>query len=401
MKKFFLNIKNIIILLIRNKYRTLLLILGLIITSVAFSAGAIITSNIAFSTSVKYQNFPSNSILLKGSVNKKTIEQIHNFDTQLKVTSCWINMGNNLLLLNKDKTLPVKFYNVCLNYFDYPIISADTEDSLEKTALIAGRNFNNDDFLLNRSVVIIHNSVAQMLFSDGNVLGKKIRVDATSYTVVGVIKDTPDVKRIVKDIDNGANRALPLYVPCFMEYYNYAICLAPEEVTQDYAAKLVKYIEEKNLGTYLSSYTMELHNKELSENMRDAKAGLNVLLAVMYVICTIFILAIMLFFVKERVVEIGIRKAVGAQPKDITFQFMFEMFIISLVSSIVGTIIGTFLGLMISYLLTASIGMISIQIQLSSIFLPILVSVLIALLAGFIPSVIASKLTIKECLQFD
>ena len=52
------------------------------------------------------------------------------------------------------------------------------------------------------------------------------------------------------------------------------------------------------------------------------------------------ILAIMLISLKERIKEIGLRRALGARKKDILLQFIMEALVLSLVGGIIGAVLG-------------------------------------------------------------
>ena len=48
----------------------------------------------------------------------------------------------------------------------------------------------------------------------------------------------------------------------------------------------------------------------------------------------------MLISIKERIMEIGLRRAVGARRKDILLQFLMEALVLSIVGGIIGAVIG-------------------------------------------------------------
>ncbi len=401
MKRIFVIAKHLFTLLRRNAFRTFLLIIGFIITSVAFSAGDIIVSNVSMSSSVYYKNFPQNAILLKGSVNNNLLQKLNIFDTQLKISSCLI-LGTDVIKLENEQELKINEYEVLPNFEQYPLVSVDTNDSLEVSSLIAGRSFDQTDCLLQRKVVILHNAVIQMLFEENDVIGKNIVLgDGSQYQIIGILKDTPDILRLVHEFLSSGEGNLPVYFPCSGSYYNHTVCIAPENLTHSYASKLVEFIQQEGGNITVFAYTAALHNAKIMQNVKDAESELLILLVVMYLISTVFIFSLMLFFVKERVVEIGIRKAIGGKSQDITFQFMFELFMVALFSSIIGTILGNFLGSVIAFLMTSAMGTHFVQIKLTAIILPVLIDLTIAMIAGLIPSIIASKMNVKECLQFD
>jgi putative ABC transport system permease protein len=96
---------------------------------------------------------------------------------------------------------------------------------------------------------------------------------------------------------------------------------------------------------------------------------------------------IMLVSVTERTREIGLRKAVGAQTKDILFQFLMEAVILTFVGGVIGIVLGIVLAFVIG-----AVAEIPATVSFSSILLATGVSILIGLIFGFAPANKAAQL---------
>jgi putative ABC transport system permease protein len=93
------------------------------------------------------------------------------------------------------------------------------------------------------------------------------------------------------------------------------------------------------------------------------------------------IMNIMLASVLERIKEIGLRLAIGAQKKDIIQQFLFEAIMISVSGGIIGVILGSSMAIAISKL-----AQIPTVISFASIVLSFGVAATVGLVFGIAPA---------------
>jgi putative ABC transport system permease protein len=108
------------------------------------------------------------------------------------------------------------------------------------------------------------------------------------------------------------------------------------------------------------------------------------------------IMNIMLVSVTERTREIGIRMAVGAKRQDILLQFLIE----ALALSLIGGFIGIFIGVLSSKILSLSAGWPTL-ISVESIFLSFIFAAAVGIFFGFYPANKASKLDPIEALRYE
>jgi ABC-type antimicrobial peptide transport system permease subunit len=105
---------------------------------------------------------------------------------------------------------------------------------------------------------------------------------------------------------------------------------------------------------------------------------------------------IMLVMVLERTHEIGLRKALGAENRDIMIQFLVE----SVLICVLGGILGIMIGSLISWTISTVFGWNAV-ISLQSIGLAFTFSVLVGMLFGIWPAWRAAKLLPIEALRYE
>ncbi len=246
-------------------------------------------------------------------------------------------------------------------------------------------------------VCVLGTYVANELFGTANPLGNTIRINATPYTVIGILEEEGDSSETSTD-----NMVI---IP-----YSSASRLARNATIGSYTfvAKDAELIEEakkviddflydefededaynvSNLGELLDSIT------ELTDTLSLVLAGIA---AISLLVGGIGIMNIMLVSVTERTREIGIRKAIGGKRRDILSQFVIEAMITSGLGGIIGILVGWGLTMILASLLGVSGG-----VSFSAIALSFSVSVLIGILFGYFPAAKASKLNPIDALRHE
>jgi len=102
----------------------------------------------------------------------------------------------------------------------------------------------------------------------------------------------------------------------------------------------------------------------------------------------------MLTSVTERTVEIGLKKAIGAEPGQIQIQFLIESFLLSMI----GGVTGVLLGLVVSAIMCSVMGT-AFTISYGAIALGVSFSAAVGIIFGWSPARKASKLSPIDALR--
>jgi len=220
---------------------------------------------------------------------------------------------------------------------------------VEKTLLMKGRYINEKDLKEKSKSAVIGRLVVKDLFKTEDPIGKYINVGSTAFKVVGVFQD-----------DGGDREERYIYIPYttrqLLEKSNdkvdQIIVTFPKELGHAGAialeTSLKKYFKDKKSidprdpnGIYFQNLTDDLKQSQqfaVVLQLIVSFVGLGTLIAGI-----IGISNIMVFVVKERTKELGIRKALGATPRSVIQMILQESVFITTISGYVGL----FLGIMV------------------------------------------------------
>lgn len=269
-----------------------------------------------------------------------------------------------------------------------------------------GRGFTPVDMTGDVYVCIIDEKLASSLFLGEDPLGKQLNINGFTYTVVGMPQtDDEDLMAAMSASMNG-NVDGTVYVP----YKNALKMTGAANVTSlevyladtDYADQVIEDIEDvlykafNNNDDVYNIFNMD----DLLEMMDTMNGMMSTMLAgiasIALVVGGIGIMNMMLVSVTERTKEIGLRKALGAEPGRIQLQFLIE----SIVLSIVGGIIGIFVGLLISYIVSIKLETI-FSISWGAVALGFGFSAAVGIVFGWVPAKRASELNPIDALRSE
>jgi putative ABC transport system permease protein len=217
-------------------------------------------------------------------------------------------------------------------------------------AIDIGRNFTAGDVALGSPVVIIGQDIVTKLFPAESPLGKSIKVNDLSYTVIGTFvakgssfgesQDAIAMVPVTRFLrDNGADGYsinIATEAPSPELYYE----SMDKALTAMRIARGLKPSEENDFELYSNDSLLAAFAK-VADAVRD---GAFIISAIALAAAGVGIMNIMLVSVTERTKEIGVRKSIGARQVNILSQFLFEAVAISLIGGVGGILLGVLAG---------------------------------------------------------
>lgn len=268
-----------------------------------------------------------------------------------------------------------------------------------------GRLITKNDVLADKRVCVVDQNIAQAYYRRDNIVGKTMTLQfATGYEefqVVGVVASGGSLMQGMM----GSLIPSFIYLP-----YSTMQALSGKDSFDQIAIKIKDSIDPEVAGAQLISISNGVSGVSSgfkAENMQSQKNKLNGVLDIITVVLAaiagvslivagLSIMTVMLVSVNERTREIGIKKSIGANKKNIMWEFLIEAFTISLLGSLAGTAIGILL-LVVGCL---PFG-IPVRFNVELIIFCIIFSVLIGVVFGVYPATIASKLRPVDALRCE
>lgn len=303
--------------------------------------------------------------------------------------------GSDIISLN-DKKASITFYGTTASYPD-----------VQNSEVERGRFFTKDEELSNAKVVVLGSKVAKDLFGDQDPLGMKLKIKKTNFTVIGILKSKGG--SLIQNEDT--NLFVPIKtaqnVLLGINHLGFIRIKVDKPDNIDGTMEYVKGIlrDRHNIDDPAEDDFSVRSTAQALETIGSITTALRFFLAAIAAISLVVggfgIMNIMLATVQERTKEIGLRKAIGAKSSDIVRQFLIEAVTITFISGVIGIIVGSLILVMISVVVNALGYHWDLIISPISIFLGCLVSISIGLIFGIIPARKAAMLNPIEALRYE
>ena len=268
-----------------------------------------------------------------------------------------------------------------------------------------GRFFTEDEERRYARVCVVGTTVVRNLFEDEDPVGRTIRIGSMPFKIVGVLKSKgangwgQDQDDTVMAPYTTVGRVLIRSKFRAINMMN--LSLYNMDDLDEAKRELTALLRQRhNLPDYQDDDFETRDTTEIMSTMGSVSSLMTVLLtavaAISLLVGGIGIMNIMLVSVTERIREIGLRMAIGATPFMILSQFIIE----AVVLSTVGGALGVGLGVVVANVI-GEVNKWPIMIEVSSAVYSFLFSAFVGMFFGFYPAYRASRLNPIDCLRYE
>lgn len=423
-RKIFLYIKCVVLNGIRNPVRFILSITGVFVGVLLLSYSVFFLDSYYNGSMEKVEKMPDDSFIVSG-LDGEMLKEINgnvkgSFPQQIKYTGD----GNYLLYDCEYSGKYIYYYSTVVGTPGQENVSVYFDNGsphLTSLSLLQGRLISNKDVSDMNRVVVIDDYTAKLLFPGTDPIGQSLSIQEDSviyrYQIVGVVSANDYVKNAFSNMNSllkGNEGAIfvntCVYIPGsvweedFKDESNDAGSLLlwtglDGETKKQYQTEIKNY--------FSTSYDNNITDKTTDRNivLEELSIYKNLFMlffAVVFIFSALNCMNISFFSVKERVSEIGIRKAYGASKENIVIQFMLESIIVSIIATIFAVLVALILMIKTLPIVSDYLGLnLVVKIKAELIILPFLAAIFQGIISSIIPSIYASSIKVVDALRFE
>jgi len=289
-------------------------------------------------------------------------------------------------------------------------------DRMRRLTIEDGRMFNDSDYAEHRRVVVLGSSAAKKIFQGAPAVGQSVSINGQMFDVIGVLRF-----KIQDSMYYGPDNEqafIPFHTFCELKSIRDPEMVIAQPISLELNKKALQaardvlgrrhHFNPKDDKAVTCWDTIE--GQGMIRNLNLAmSAVLGMIGALTLGVGGVGVMNIMLVSVTERTREIGLRKALGARPRDILRQFLLEALVLTFLAGIIGMVLSVVITWAIPpmpfysqfYKTTNHEGDIFLHASTSVMLTSFFILTVVGITSGFWPALKASRMQAIEALRFE
>ena len=343
------------------------------------------------------------------NITREDARAVANQSPSIGVVDVWLGGGGNdrsRVYYGHEKTTQIAILGATENFSAVNFIKLEL-----------GRLFTSSEVEHRRQVVVLGQNPYLSLFPNIDPIGKKVRIGANEFTVIGVFGKRPSPGGF-----GGADDFVVIPYTAQEKFYGKVqkvrftggqltnaavrsamIAIVPnQDATREQAMAEAEAVMRIRHNLKLDEpndfdlVTQDAILKVWDQFSQATFLALVVISSIALMVGGIGVMAIMMISVTERTREIGVRKALGARRREILWQFLIEAAFLTSAGGILGIILGSGIGLIVHW-----VSGFPISLPWWSFALGIGFSASVGIFFGLFPAIKASRMDPIEALRYE
>ncbi len=303
-----------------------------------------------------------------------------------------------------------KVVNISTKFIDLPY------GEMRNLVVDQGRYFEASDFTDHRKVVIFGPHAAQKLFNGFPPVGETVEIEGQVFDVIGVLRNKiqdssnngPDNENafipfpLVRDLKQQRDPDSIVFEPSRADLHIKAIQAVRTVLAQRHHFNPA---DQKALGTW---DTVE-DSAQITQFSLALEIVLGIIGAMTLGVGGVGVMNIMLVSVTERTREIGLLKALGARPREILKQFLFESLTLTFLAGLVGMVAAIVVAHLVPpmplysdiYKTANHEGDIILSVSPAILLAAFLILAIIGIVSGLVPAIRAARMDPVTALRHE
>jgi len=345
----------------------------------------------------RYADFPNDSAVCPNlSINSADDFILKYYSNVVYEKTCVVTnlISKNIIPTQSGFDLNFTVFGVSPSFLDFPVQTCENLSLLKTTSLLSGENITPFDYKSHAEVCLLYGCDYSFLNKNISEFQNAISLCDHQFLVKGTLKDGNDLKRR----NTSTSLSIQVFVPIstFADVFantSYTVSLISKNMSKDIVA--LAGLDGQFYG-YESIWTIT----DLEERESNSSSFLRITLVLLLSLLTcVSVSIIFMFEIKERMSEIGIRRACGASSDDICFRFLKELLLVCVYGVLFGVLISVLFSLFASIIVFSQTFVFFTCFDFKSCAIAVSILILSVTFSSLIPSYYASKMNVISIIQ--